>query len=216
MWPSQHQITVSDRPVEHLAAKESDSSLRIWWSSKTELKVESILDLNSSGGQRHNSEVYCLSVSAWCNNIDNMQLHKLIIYHCCVEKWTLQLFRGVECYQNWYYYIITAGANGGIELLFCHEFVNILAVMDLPPVSMRAHLHMQLSLSMSLVLKSAPWITRLLCLPAVPLWLFRNSLKDIRRREGGSQDTKTNQREERRVGRYGMVSSISNKDSKKT
>lgn len=47
-----------------------------------------------------------------------------------------------------------------------------------PPVSMRAHLHMQLSLSMSLVLKSAPWMTRLLCLPAVPLWLFRNSLEE--------------------------------------
>lgn len=51
---------------------------------------------------------------------------------------------------------------------------------------MRAHLHMQLSLSMSLVLKSAPWITRLLCLPAVPLWLFRNSLKDIRRKRSES------------------------------
>lgn len=36
---------------------------------------------------------------------------------------------------------------------------------------------MQLSLSMSLVLKSAPWITRLLCLPAVPLWLFKDNLK---------------------------------------
>ena len=55
--------------------------------------------------------------------------------------------------------------------------------LHLPPVSMRAHLHMQLSLSMSLVLKSAPWITRLLCRPAVPLWLFRNSLKNIRREE---------------------------------
>lgn len=36
---------------------------------------------------------------------------------------------------------------------------------------------------MSLVLKSAPLMTRLLCLPAVPLWLFRNSLKHIT--EGG-------------------------------
>ena len=54
--------------------------------------------------------------------------------------------------------------------------------MHLPPVSMRAHLHMQLSLSMSLVLKSAPWITRLLCLPAVPLWLFRYSLSERRER----------------------------------
>lgn len=58
---------------------------------------------------------------------------------------------------------------------------------------MRAHLHMQLSLSMSLVLKSAPWITRLLCLPAVPLWLFRNSLKHIKdggeRRESGHGNT---------------------------
>lgn len=62
--------------------------------------------------------------------------------------------------------------------------------LHLPPVSMRAHLHRQLSLSMSLVLKSAPWITRLLCLPAVPLWLFRNSLKDIRkkRRESGHEN----------------------------
>lgn len=50
---------------------------------------------------------------------------------------------------------------------------------------MRAHLHMQLSLSMSLVLKSAPWMTRLLCLPAVPLWLFRNSLKHIK--DGGGE-----------------------------
>lgn len=74
-----------------------------------------------------------------------------------------------------------------------------------PPVSMRAHLHMQLSLSMSLVLKSAPWMTRLLCLPAVPLWLFRNSLKHItgEERRGGEEEE-------------GGVSAISNKDSKET
>lgn len=65
----------------------------------------------------------------------------------------------------------------------CNYNITTTAWMHLPPVSMRAHLHKQLSLSMSLVLKSAPWITRLLCLPAVPLWLFRNSLKDIRRRK---------------------------------
>lgn len=73
-------------------------------------------------------------------------------------------------------------------------------------------MHMQLSLSMSLVLKSAPWITRLLCLPAVPLWLFRNSLEDMRRRkrkESGHENTSEGEE-------YGEVSSVSNKDSKKT
>lgn len=49
---------------------------------------------------------------------------------------------------------------------------------------MSAHLHMQLSLSTSLVLKSAPWITRLLCRPAVPLWLFRKSLEERETEEG--------------------------------
>ena len=102
--------------------------------------------------------------------------------------------------------------------LFCRVRAIILTVMYLPPVSMRAHLHMQLSLSMSLVLKSAPWITRLLCLPAVPLWLFRNSLKHIRerkrrRRESGHGNTFRRWKEGEE---YGGVSSVSNKDSKKT
>lgn len=68
---------------------------------------------------------------------------------------------------------------------------------------------MQLSLSMSLVLKSAPWITRLLCLPAVPLWLFRNSLKHIKDGggRGGSQDMETHQEEERGGADYGGASS---------
>lgn len=60
---------------------------------------------------------------------------------------------------------------------------NLRRVADLPPVSMSAHLHMQLSLSTSLVLKSAPWITRLLSRPAVPVWLFRNNLQRERQRK---------------------------------
>jgi len=75
-----------------------------------------------------------------------------------------------------------------MQVVPCSAMDDVLAVEHhLPPVSIRAHLHMQLSLSMSLVLKSAPWITRLLCRPAVPLWLFRNSLKYTRRkrRESG-------------------------------
>lgn len=73
---------------------------------------------------------------------------------------------------------------GGSSVCVC--VCVFIFVLHLPPVSMRAHLHMQLSLSMSLVLKSAPWITRLLCLPAVPLWLFRNSLKHIKESGGGA------------------------------
>lgn len=69
---------------------------------------------------------------------------------------------------------------------------------------MSAHLHMQLSLSMSLVLKSAPWITRLLCLPAVPLWLFRNSLKHIKEEEEEGVRTWRHIRKRKKGGKRGV------------
>ncbi len=39
--------------VDHLAAKEADSSLRSWWRPKTEVKGEWMLDSHLSGGQKH-------------------------------------------------------------------------------------------------------------------------------------------------------------------
>lgn len=83
------------------------------------------------------------------------------------------LFYNPHCYGLWFHPIRSCVSR------YLQEERR--SAVRVPPVSISAHLQWsQLSLSWSRVLKPLPWVARLLCLPAVPLWPLRYNLSERR------------------------------------